>query len=211
MTQIFTINDLDVLYTPDLDGGGTYIGKDFLNVLRYKYPYKKFQRCLDWCSGPGFIGFLLLANDYCRSLCLVDSNVNAINYAQQTIKNTPYQDLVTTYNISTIKNLPAVEKFDLIVSNPPHFCSEIYWQEHVHQNTKQIYLDKNWEIHKDFFTNIKSHLSNDGIIILQESSWGCGVNTFDSFLNDSGLMVKDHYPEFTKHSYPIFYLEIGHK
>jgi len=211
VTSKFKIKDLDILYTPDLDGGGTSIGQDFVNVLRYKYPYRKFDHCLDWCAGPGFIGLSLLINNFCSNLCLVDSNQVALEYARESLINTHYEKLVTTYNISSIKNLPNEEKFDLIVSNPPHFSSEVYWQEHIHHNLKQIYLDPNWSIHADFFQHIKSHLSNDGVIILQESVWGCNVNTFDTVLNESGLTVKDHYSEFTKHPYPIFYLEIGHK
>ena len=104
-------------------------------------------------------------------MCLVDSNQVALEYARESLINTHYEKLVTTYNISSIKDLPNEEKFDLIVSNPPHFSSEVYWQEHIHHNLKQIYLDPNWSIHTDFFQHIKSHLSDDGVIILQESVW----------------------------------------
>ena len=211
MSEVFRIKDLNVQYTPELNGGGTYIGQDFLNVLKHKYPNKKFTRCLDWCSGPGFIGFTLLAHNYCDSLCLIDSNSQAIKYACQSIENTPFKNLTTTYNISSIKDLPIQEKFDLVVSNPPHFNLEVYWQEHIHQNNKLIYLDQDWQIHYDFFRNIKSHLTDNGVIILQESIWGCNSNTFDEILDLNELKVQDHYPEFTKHTYPIFYLEITHK
>lgn len=209
MTLGFTVKDLTINYTPDLDGGGTYIGKDFLNVLSHRYPGRKFNRCLEWCSGPGFIGFSLLLNDYCNSLCLIDSYLPALECAENSVANTNYQ--VTTYHISSLQNLPNSEKFDLVVANPPHFPYEIYWQEFSHQNNKRIYLDPNWEIHNDFFKYIKSHLADDGVIILQESQWGCNVDTFKSILDVYGLTIKDSYPEYTKHTYPVFYLEITHK
>lgn len=210
-TQLFQTNDLILEYDPEHDGGGTSIGLDFINVLKNKHSDREFKKCLDWCSGPGFIGLMLLANGYCKELSLLDKNTSALELAKKSIYNTRYNSLVKFFNLSTIKDLPDDEVFDLVVANPPHFSFEIFWQELINKNSKEIYLDKNWQIHSEFFRYIKSHLADNGIIILQESQWGCHVNTFDSMLSDANLKVKDHYPDFTKYSYPIFYLEITHK
>jgi methylase of polypeptide subunit release factors len=211
MTKIFKINDFNLFYKNNHDGGGTSFGQDFIRVLNAKYGSKKFNRCLDWCSGPGFIGISLLVNGFCSHVTLMDSNIDVFNFTKKSLRGTRYRDFVSMLNLSTIKDLADYERFDLIVSNPPHFSNKIFWQTNTHPNDELIYLDENWNIHHEFFQNIKSHLSDDGIIILQESQWGCNIDTFDLMLDQGGLMVKDYYPQTVDHFYPIFYLEITHK
>lgn len=213
MKKIFQINDFNLIYTdfPKMDGGGTSIGLDFVNLLDKQYPGRKFNRCLEWCSGPGFIGFNLLLNNYCQELCLVDNYKPALDCALDSIAglNIP----VTTYCIDQIADLPPTEVFDLIVSNPPHFSIEVYQQEVIKKNNKRIYYDLDWQIHYEFFQNIKKNLSTNGIILLQESAWGCNYNTFDSILNEVDLTVSNYYNACNPivNDYPIFYLEISHK
>jgi methylase of polypeptide subunit release factors len=213
MKKIFQIKDFDLIYTdiPKMDGGGTSIGLDFVNILDTYYPDQKFNRCLEWCSGPGFIGFNLLLNNYCHELCLVDNFKPALDCALHSISGLDLP--VTTYCIDQIANLPASEVFDLIVSNPPHFSFEVYQQEVVKKNIKRIYYDLDWEIHYEFFRNIKKNLSTDGIILLQESTWGCNHNTFNDILNEVDLTVSNYYNacNLVVDNYPIFYLEIKHK
>lgn len=213
MKNTFQINDFNLIYTntPKMDGGGTSIGLDFVNLLDQYYPDKKFNRCLEWCSGPGFIGFNLLLNNYCQELCLVDSFQPAIDCALYSANKSNIS--ITTYCIDQIANLPASESFDLIVSNPPHFAMEVYQQEVIKQNNKRIYYDLDWQIHNEFFQNIKKHLAPNGIILLQESAWGCNYNTFDHVLNNVDLTVSNYYNACSPviDNYPIFYLEITHK
>jgi tRNA1(Val) A37 N6-methylase TrmN6 len=215
MTKIFQINNFDLMYTetPKMDGGGTSVGLDFINVLNTYYPNRQFNRCMEWCSGPGFIGFNLLLNHYCKELCLVDSYKPALDYAMHSVNISQLDLPVNTYCIDKIANLPESETFDLIVSNPPHFSTEVYYQEVTKKNNKRIYYDMEWKIHYEFFQHIKSHLNPDGVILLQESAWGCNHNTFDGILDSFGLTVSKYYDacELVIQDYPIFYLEITHK
>jgi tRNA1(Val) A37 N6-methylase TrmN6 len=211
MTNIFKINDFSLFYKNHHDGGGTSFGQDFVQLLRSKYNSKKFNNCLDWCSGPGFIGLSLLVNNFCSNVSLMDSNNEVFDLTKKSLKGTRYKDFVKTFSLSKIKNLPSTEIFDLVVSNPPHFHQRVFWQSKVHQHNEKIFLDLNWEAHNEFFENIKSHLSDDGIILLQESQWACDVETFEDILNKNGLTVKNYYPETVEHFYPVFYLEITHK
>jgi hypothetical protein len=55
-----------------LNGGGTWGSVRFINTLQKYYPNKSFQKCLEWCSGPGFIGFELLSNNICSELSFMD-------------------------------------------------------------------------------------------------------------------------------------------
>lgn len=213
--KIFQVKDFILEYSenPKVDGGGTSIGLDFVNLLRKYYPEKRFDRCLDWCSGPGFIGFSLLLNNFCRELCLVDSYEPALNSARMAIADNKLLSVTKIYNIDSIKDLPAQEKFDLIVANPPHFPTKVFHQESIWKNSQRIYLDLDWQVHIDFFQNIKKNLTHDGTIILQESSWACNHDTFDRYLDQANLKVSNVYQsvDLVVKDYPIFYLEIKHK
>ena len=62
-----------VSYKRHLDGGGSTFGQDFVPLLR-KRGMPKAPRAFEWCAGPGFIGFSLLAHGLCDTLCLADVN-----------------------------------------------------------------------------------------------------------------------------------------
>ena len=76
---------IDISYREELDGGGTTFGQDFLPYLRARgMPRQK--RVFEWCSGPGFIGFSLLGNGFCDTLCLADINRSAVASCQDTVR-----------------------------------------------------------------------------------------------------------------------------
>lgn len=62
---------IDVYFKQNLRGGGDIFGQDYLRIVKQ---LGKVNRLFEWCSGPGFIGFSLLANGMCDSLCLADIN-----------------------------------------------------------------------------------------------------------------------------------------
>lgn len=206
----FTVNDFTLYYADSDDGGGTSIGLDFKHILDEHYPGHKFDRCLEWCSGPGFIGFDLLLNNYCKELTLVDKHQPAIDSAMHSLSLNKIDLRVNAYCVDQIAKLPAYEQFDLIVANPPHFSFPVCHQENIFKNDPRIYLDHDWKIHKEFFQHIHKYLTPNGIILLQESTWGCNYDTFNSFLDT--LKVSNYYIGIQQIiNYPIFYLELKHK
>jgi hypothetical protein len=48
---------IDISYRSELDGGGTEFGQEFIPFLKSRGMPKQ-RRAFEWCSGPGFIGFL---------------------------------------------------------------------------------------------------------------------------------------------------------
>jgi hypothetical protein len=46
-----------------LDGGGSSFGQGYIPFLKSRGMPKQ-QRVFEWCSGPAFIGFSILAHDY---------------------------------------------------------------------------------------------------------------------------------------------------
>ena len=133
-------NGLKVAYLPKLDGGGSETYKEFIVIV--KKTIGKVDRICEFCAGPSFIGFSLLAEGLCNSLCLVDINPEAIKAIQETIKLNNLQDKVTVYQSDGLSNVPKTEKWDLVVSNPPHFhakTQEEYKQNIILKDFKLIY------------------------------------------------------------------------
>ena len=87
MTYLTTsFQDISVVYTDELDGGGATFGQDYLRIV--SKVVQRPSRVLEWCAGPAFIGFSLLANHLCDELVLVDINPLAVAACEETIRGT---------------------------------------------------------------------------------------------------------------------------
>lgn len=209
---------LQVLYQPEMDGGGTHFGQEYVPILKEKYPGRQFKRCYEWCSGPGFIGYAILDHRLCQSLCLTDLYDPSVTAAEQTatLPANACQGQVSVYLLKDLALLPAHEMFDLVVSNPPHFESEEIFTKSGDYQHNRICTDYNWLAHKNFFANIKKHLLPGGVILLQENQLGSTPETFRPMAEAAGLKITDSYPSRThfdnkKDAWAwIYYIEIQH-
>ena len=203
-------NGYRVQYDSWMDGGGTWFGQEYVDIVRQRYQ-RRFRRAYEWCSGPGYIGFALLDHGLCESLCLSDIYPAAIERVNQTI----VQNKLTTVNAyatGSVANLPAQEKFDLVVANPPHFltCPG-------DQNYQRIAVDADWQAHREFFANIGQHLQPNAVILLQENQAGSleRAKAFEPFINAAGLVIEDVFDSpnhYTPNHYTqIYYIEIRQK
>lgn len=198
-------NPITVFYTDATDGGGTQFGQDYVPTIKRTYPDRKFSKAFEWCSGPGFIGFTLLSHDLCNFLCLNDIYDPALELANTTKMHPDNNcaDRVSIYLLKDLSLLPGAEQFDLVVSNPPHFSKKVSsWA-----NGNRICSDINWEAHKNFFSNITSHLTPDGIILLQENYQGSTPDDFKEMIDNAGLQITNCI-DSGKHFY---FLEIQSK
>lgn len=192
-----------------LDGGGRSWGNEFPHLLKTLYPTRVFERCLDWCSGPGYCGFEMLDSEMCKSLALMDLHDLAIKYANITIEKNNCQGQVVAYNIDRIARLPEHEKFDLVIGNPPHTASV---NHQLDADQTRILSDVGWESHKEFFSNIGKYLTDDGVIWLCENaSPGAGpVEIFEPMIRENGFKInnKMNIRSFHIETWPYYYLEI---
>lgn len=205
--EVFTSSgkhSLKVFYSPELDGGGTTYGQEFIELIKARYPGVTFERCFDWCSGPGFIGISILDHELAKSICLVDCWEPAIAFAEYSILENNLTT-VTPYLLKDISLLPEHEMFDLVVGVPPSHQTA----HHVSYHDNRITADVNWLTHKNFFKNIKKHLSPNGVILLQEHRAGSKQSDFESFILDAGLKITDHF--YSKQCNYLYYLEIKHE
>jgi methylase of polypeptide subunit release factors len=203
---------LKVYYQPGLDGGGTWFGQEYPEILAARYPGRVFERCYEWCCGPAFIGYNILDHGLCKTLCLSDIHQPAIDQVHKTIAD-PHnncQDRVTAYCTGDVGKIPQHEMFDLIVGNPPHFPGRS-----DDANTARVESDVDWKVHVNFYANIARHLTPDGVILLQENAWGSDYNTFREMIWHAGLKMTDCFNS-PKWFHPgqdcqIYYLELVHK
>ena len=199
------LSTITVKYTDETSGAGELMIEDLLKTIKSLYPTRKFDHCLEWCAGPGFIGFSLLDRGICNKLSLSD----VYEPIEDLVKSTIDQNNLTNVNFflsNNFNNIPKGTKFDLIIGNPPWFSNDPYA---VVLTDPRRYKDPDWQIHKDFFENAKEYLAKDGVILLLENVWGSGISTFEKMILDNGFefrhMLNETYPM------DMWYLEITHR
>lgn len=202
--------NFEITYDSTEDGGGTWFGQEYVAELR-QYD-RRFDRCLEWCSGPGFIGFALLAHDICHDLTLMDRHAPCARSVAETAHQNTCEDRVRFYNLDRIADLPDHERFDLVVANPPHYltCPG-------DDNYQRIAVDTDWRAHEEFYGHIGRHLDPDGVILIQENQAGSlqGPAEFLPMIERNGLRVTGYWtsPLYFDRDGPtqIYYMEIRQK
>lgn len=178
-------NGIRVYYTKELDGGGASFGQDYIDFIREHFPPQ--QRIFEWCSGPGFIGFSLLAHGLCNTLCLADINPLAIEACKKTIRKNRLEGKVTVYLSDNLKNIPSSERWNLVVANPPHHKCKCVKKI----SPEIIYLDKNWALHRQFYKDVGQFLDQDGSLVIQEGTLRSDVESFREMIESNGFSIID--------------------
>ena len=192
---------IEIKYRSELDGGGSEFGQDFLPFLRARGMPKQ-PRAFEWCCGPGFIGFSLLGNGFCETLCLADINPDAVASCERTINGNGLGSRASVFQSDNLKDIPRSEKWNLVVSNPPHFVDRYEGDLRAH--------DPDWHIHREFFATIGDFLAKGGVIVLQENNQGSTIDSFRPMIRDFGLEIvflDGHSPTLTKDS-EFYYIGI---
>lgn len=191
------LGGVTVEYKSELDGGGLEFGQDFIPFLRSR-GMPKHPRLFEWCAGPAFIGFSMLGHGLCETLCLADINPAAVTRCKNTVRLNHLEDRVSVYESNNLRSIPRSERWNLVVSNPPHFIDQYEGDIRAH--------DPDWEIHREFFNTIHPYLADNGVIVLQENNRGSTVETFREMIDAAGLEIVfthgDH-KELTRES--VFY------
>jgi methylase of polypeptide subunit release factors len=133
----------------------------------------RFNAALEWCSGPGFIGFALLAEHICDSLCLVDINPEAIQCVARTIDANQLQNCARGYVSDNLSAVPEHERFDFVVASPPACCninsSHSFLSPSVPRDLFYLLAqDPNWQIHSGFYGQIGAFLNPGAILAIVE-------------------------------------------
>ena len=185
-----TYSGLTVFYENRLIGGGQNWGHREYSKLLGSDLAPKPRRVFEWCSGPAFIGFSLLARGLCQSLCLADINPEAVEVCKKTIKSNGLEDRVSVYLSDNLQQIPDSEQWDLVVGNPPHFDTD---EEGLDIRS----FDPGWKIHERFYSEAGDHLTEDGLILIAENNGtgskrklrGSSAEILNPFVEAGGLKL----------------------
>jgi hypothetical protein len=163
--------DLEVSYERGLDGGGSWLAAPFCRFVADRYQHRAFRRVYEWCAGPGFIGFAMLAEGLCEELVLADINPRAVASANRTIRRNRLDGRVQVFLGDGVAALPPALKFDLVVGNPPNY----FRLNPRHPQYKKMRADlrpndPGWRIHRDFYSKIGAHLEPGALLLISEIS-----------------------------------------
>lgn len=194
IVQEETYGNIKVFSEIALDGGGSRCAEAYVNEVKRKFG--PVDTCLEAFSGPGFIGFALLARGLCEKLILADINPKAIGYCRKTIAENSLSDRVQAYCADLFDSLPPVNA-DLIVGNPPHCwtASEAVYERDIRT------FDPHMRIHKKFYADAKKFLKPDGHILLWEDYRATKPEDFFELMENGGLKYVDFSPVVIKEKF----------
>ena len=182
--KVVRYGSIRVSFLPYLEGGGRNFGQEFIRVVKERFG--KVGHVFEYCAGPGFIGFSLLAHGLCDRLTLADVNPDAVACCRQTVEENRLGDKVAVYQSDCLDQIPETEKWDLVVSNPPHWPSD---EEKYRQNIRNF--DPGLRVHDKFYRDIHKFLRPGGSVLFQECELATGVKDFQSMFEGGGLRVMD--------------------
>jgi methylase of polypeptide subunit release factors len=172
-----------VFYRDDLDGGGMGFGQDYLRLVPRLLT--RPRTVFEWCAGPGFISFSLLAHGLCDSICLADINPAAIDVCHRTVAENGLSDRVRLYHSDCLDDIPSGERWDLVVGNPPHSGTT----ELLPWGPTRIYMDAGWTLHERFWRRVPDFLNPHAAVLLQENSDLSRVSDFAGMIESNGLRI----------------------
>lgn len=184
------LNNIEIYTADQLDGYGLQHVSDFISVCKHFYKDRKFKNALEWCSGPGYFGFMLFDYDLAEKVTLTDIFEPLHEVVNETIAINQLEDKVKFMVSDNFANVD--EKFDLIVGNPPHFNFELeYNEETIRCHEHRKFMDRHWKIHDNFFRHVSNYLTDDGEIVLMENCKGSVPDTFKQMIEENNLQIKD--------------------
>ncbi len=177
---------IKIYHKRDLHGEGMTVGMDYTRVLNH-LNIQPVENLFEFCAGPSYIGYNLLANEFCRHLTIADINPQAIDCANYTRKINKLDNKVDIYLSDVFDKIPQTNKFDLVIGNPVHFDEEYSSNEwRYNSNRNLIAGDANWEIHEKFYKNVKNYMKEGGLVIMQENSKGSNLDIFKEMISKNG-------------------------
>ena len=178
-TIVTSYAGIAVFDRPDLHKGGLSFGQDFPRVLN-ELGVRRVGRLFEYCAGPGYIGYSLLANGWCESLALADISPEAVAAARRTAGHNQLDDRVAVYESDALDRIPAEERWDLVVSNPPHFLPDGSAPDDI-----QVF-DDGWKVHARFYESVGRHMNPGGLVVMVENAAGSDPRLFEGMIRDGG-------------------------
>jgi len=184
--------EIAVFDKPDLHMGGLAFGRDFPRVLN-ELGISRRKRMFEFCAGPGYIGYSLLAAGWCESLVLADIDPDAVSSARFTAAHNELEDRVVVYRSDALDQIPEAERWDLVVANPPHF-------DRANPDTRQY--DPAWQLHRRFYAAVGRHMNPGGLVLIVENARGSDPELFADMIRAGGGSPLAVHPGTNVHGEP---------
>lgn len=159
--------------------GGMAFGRDFPRVLN-ELGIGRRGRLFEFCSGPGYIGYSLLAAGWCETLALSDVDAESIATARHSATFNGLEGLVTAYVSDALDAIPDAERWDLVVANPPHFLPDPARPHDI-----QVF-DPDWSLHRRFYTGLGRHTNPGAVAVVAENRAGSDPDLFAEMIVAGG-------------------------
>lgn len=177
----------------------------------------KDLRVLDICCGVGIIGLTIFSrlrqDSILKSVAFGDINIFNLNSLHRTLKINKLDGLIGSeiqYWLSDgLKNIPQGEKFDIIVSNPPHFFKSDFTSDQLVPDKLGTY-DADWAFHSSFYSRCHDYLTEEGEVWFLENGRAAKESDFKPFIEANPQLqyikqtmeplVPDFFWMFTKKS-----------
>jgi predicted RNA methylase len=172
---------------PEQHRGGMAFGRDFPRVLN-ELGVGRCDRLFEFCSGPGYIGYSLLAAGWCETLALSDIEPGSIATARRTAEYNGLEARVSAYVSDALDQIPETERWDLVVANPPHFLPDPSRPDDI-----QVF-DRDWSLHSRFYGAVERHMRPGGLVVVVENTAGSEPDVFEDMIRAGGGRPLTAYP-----------------
>ena len=190
---------IEIQFPTHLDGGGLEMVDGLIDIIK-KTGKPFYNRACEWCAGFGVLGFEVLGLGLAKHIVFTDYYHVAIDNCLENARKNHLINHISGHVSGTINDIPSIEKWDLVISNPPHVFDKEYFLENLPggkeqhsnlDNTCRLTVDQNFGIHKEFFKNIKEKLTNDADVYLIEASL---PDCFFEWAEQGGLYLHSKHP-----------------
>lgn len=164
-------SNLTIYHHPILDGGGSHLASPFVQLLRSER--RQLGTVFEFCSGPGYIAFALLASGLAQNIVLGDVNPVAVACARKTVRLNPWlRSRVRVHLSNGTHGLPLSERgrFDTVVTDWPNYerfvgpFHTFFAEEHGELRGE----DPGWRLHREFYGGIRPFLARGGRLYIEE-------------------------------------------
>lgn len=148
-------------------------------------------KILDVCCGVGIVGLTIFVNlrkeEIIKEAAFVDINIFNLNSLHKSLRINQMENLIgdqiRTYLSDGLDHIPQDERFDLIISNPPHYFAKDRIKDKKSLSPGRLgTFDAGWDFHRSFYKRCHHYLSEKGEVWFLENSAAADEKDFLPFI-----------------------------
>ncbi len=171
---------------------GEMTAKGAIRMIRERQ--LKNLKILDICSGVGIVGLTLFSelrkDSIVKEVAFADINIFNLNSLHRTLRVNHLDQLlgnqIRYYLSDGLNHIPRDEKFDIIVSNPPHYFGQSFNKKDTPLSPSRLgTYDAGWNFHKSFYRQCHDYLTERGEVWFLENDFVANEKDFLLFIEDN--------------------------